>query len=78
VGTEAQRPLESAVEDLVDYLLFVDESPLPGPIAGPSAFAAGFSASGPRDGKGRSLRDLIEILRDTKKGLPSYWMVDRG
>ena len=137
VGTEAPRPVESAVDDLVDYLLFVDESPLPGPITGPSTFAAGFSASGPRDNKGRSLRELdltrrllkypcsyliysepfdglpddakaavyqrlwkvlngqvadnrydslspadraavIEILRDTKKDLPSYWTVGRG
>jgi hypothetical protein len=138
VGAEAaQRPLESAVEDLVDYLLFVDESPLPGPVAGPSGFAATFNASGPRDSSGRSLRDLdltrrllkypcsyliysepfdglpatakaavyqrlwnvlngqvsgdrydslsaadrtavIEILRDTKTDLPSYWMVPAG
>jgi hypothetical protein len=133
----AQHPLASTVEELVDYLLFVDESPLPGPISGPTAFARRFSESGPRDSKGRSLRELdltrrllkypcsyviysepfeslpaeaksavyqrlwdvlngqvtdarytslsaadrvaiIEILRDTKKDLPSYWMVGSG
>ena len=133
----AQHPLASTVEELVDYLLFVDESPLPGPISGPTAFARRFSESGPLDSKGRSLRELdltrrllkypcsyviysepfdslpaeaksavyqrlwdvlngqvtdarytslsaadrvaiIEILRDTKKDLPSYWMVGSG
>ena len=123
------------MEEFVDYLLFVDESPLPGPITGPTAFAQKFSESGPRDAKGRSLRELdctrrllkypcsyliysepfdalpapakaavyrrlwevlnghvpdnrydslsptdraavIEILKDTKKDLPSYWIAE--
>ena len=46
------------IDELVDYLLFVDEPPLPGPIRGSSGFAGKFSAAGPRDHKGRSLRDL--------------------
>ena len=58
VGAEAERTFKSRVEDLVDYLLFVDESPLPGPIIGPTTFAQRFSESGPRDTKGRSLREL--------------------
>jgi hypothetical protein len=137
VGAEAARSFKSTVEDLVDYLLFVDESPLPGPISGPTAFAKRFSESGPRDSKGRSLRELdltkrllkypcsyliysepfdslpaeaksavyqrlwevlngqvtedryrslsgadrtavLEILRETKKDLPAYWMVVSG
>ena len=136
-GEVAHRPFASAVEEFVDYLLFIDESPLPGPIAGPTPFAKRISESGPRDARGRSLRDLdlthrllkypcsyliyseafdalpaeakdavyqrmwevlngratdarysvlsaddrtaiIEILRDTKKDLPSYWMVGSG
>ena len=136
-GEVAHRPFASAVEEFVDYLLFIDESPLPGPISGPTPFAKRFSESGPRDARGRSLRDLdltnrllkypcsyliysepfnampdaardavyqrmwdvlngrdaaarysvlstedrtaiIEILRDTKKDLPSYWMVGSG
>jgi len=136
-GEVAHRPFASAVEELVDYLLFVDESPLPGPISGPTPFAKRFSENAPRDTRGRSLRDLdltrrllkypcsyliyseafdalpadakdavyqrlwqvlngratdtrystlsaddrtaiIEILRDTKKDLPSYWMVGSG
>jgi len=136
-GEVAHRPFASAVEELVDYLLFVDESPLPGPISGPTPFAKRFSENAPRDTRGRSLRDLdlthrllkypcsyliyseafdalpadakdavyqrmwqvlngnatdarysalsaddrtaiIEVLRDTKKDLPSYWLVGSG
>lgn len=50
--------VEEAVNELVDYLLFVDEAPLPGKVAGTSGFAAAFMARGPKDAKGRSLRDL--------------------
>ena len=46
------------VREAVDYLVFVDEPPLPAPIAGTSGFAARFPAPGPRDRHGRSLRDL--------------------
>ena len=136
-GEVAHRPFASAVEEFVDYLLFVDESPLPGPISGPTPFAQRFSENAPRDTRGRSLRDLdltyrllkypcsyliyseafdalpadakdavyqrlwqvlngratdprysalsaddrtaiIEVLRDTKKDLPSYWLVGSG
>jgi hypothetical protein len=132
IGADAGRPLDQAAAELVDYMLFIDEAPLPGPIAGTSPFASTFSARGPRDRQGRSLRELdlgrrllrypcsyliysepfealpprakdavylrlwevlsgketgqryavlstadrtaiIEILRDTKKDLPSYW-----
>ena len=48
----------AAVDELVDYLLFVDEAPLPDAIKGSSGFAERFSAQGPRDGQGRSLREL--------------------
>jgi hypothetical protein len=47
-----------AVNDLVDYMLFVDETPLTERIEGLSGFAERFSALGPRDAKGRSLREL--------------------
>jgi len=58
VGTDAGRPLAVIVDELVDYLLFVDEKPLPGAVAGASPFARVFSARGLRDSRGRSLRDL--------------------
>ena len=44
--------------EVVDYLLFVDEVPLPEPVQGASAFANRFSTTGPRDKAGRSLHEL--------------------
>jgi hypothetical protein len=126
--------VQAAASDLVDYMLFVDEARPTSPVRGSSGFAAAFAAGGPRDTKGRSLRELdlqrrlmrypcsymiyseafdampaaakdavynrmwqvlsgrernprymrlsvadrravLEILRDTKKGLPSYFTV---
>ena len=56
-GGPAQQVRETAHE-LVDYMLFVEEAPLPSPVRGASAFTREFPAKGPRDSKGRSLRDL--------------------
>jgi hypothetical protein len=53
-----RKSFERPAEDLVRYLLFADEAPLEGPIAGTSDFAREFAARGPRDAKGRSLRDF--------------------
>jgi len=50
--------VEIAAADLVDYALFVYETPLPDKIRGGSGFAEKFAALGPADGKGRSLRQL--------------------
>jgi hypothetical protein len=50
--------IAEAAEALADYMLFVDEAPLPGPIEGSSGFRAKFLAQGPKDSKGRSLREL--------------------
>ena len=111
------------LNELADSMLFTGEAPLSGEIAGTSGFAEQFSARGPRDRKGRSLRDLslkgrlmrypcsymiyseafdalpseakdlvyrrmwqvlsakppndrqeiVQILRDTKPGLPGYF-----
>jgi hypothetical protein len=55
---ESGRTIDQAAAELVDYLLFVDEAPLPGPISGTTRFAEVFSSQGPRDSEGRSLRDL--------------------
>ena len=53
----ASASLNDVVTEVVDYMLFVDEAPLDG-IKGTSGFAERFSARGPRDSKGRSLRDF--------------------
>jgi hypothetical protein len=58
LGAEAGVSLQESINELVDYLLFVDEDPLPGPVAGASTFAQTFALTGPRDSRGRSLRDL--------------------
>jgi hypothetical protein len=125
--------VRDTINELVDYMLFVDEASFPSPIRGGSSFTQEFPSKGPRDSKGRSLRDLdltrrllrypcsymiyteafdalppatlaavyerlwailsgavgdaeyakrlspvdrraiIEILRETKRGLPGYW-----
>jgi hypothetical protein len=49
--------LDDIVNEVVDYMLFVDEAPLD-PVRRSSAFSDRFSARGPRDSRGRSLRDL--------------------
>jgi hypothetical protein len=46
------------VNELADYLLFVDEVAPPGKVTIPAAFVERFSAGALRDRKGRSFRDL--------------------
>jgi hypothetical protein len=54
----ARGELRELVDDLADYFLFVDEPPLAAPVKGVTRFADVFSAAGPRDPRGRSLREL--------------------
>jgi hypothetical protein len=126
------RRIQRACEPLVEYFLFCDEAPLTEAVSGTSAFAKEFTARGPFDAKGRTLREfdlrsrmfryplsyliysrafdglpaeakeqvylrlwevlsgkdqskpfahltasdrqaVLEILQETKKGLPAYW-----
>jgi hypothetical protein len=55
---EVRKRFEGPAEQLVRYLLFTNEVPLQTPIAGTSDFARQFTARGPRDSEGRSLRDF--------------------
>jgi hypothetical protein len=55
--THVSRDIDS-VREFVDYLLFVDEAPLTSKLRGTSGFAGKFAAQGPRDTRGRSLRQL--------------------
>jgi hypothetical protein len=50
--------IESAGDKLVEGLLFVGEAPIEKPIRGAGGFAEKFVRQGPRDKKGRSLRDF--------------------
>lgn len=52
------RRINNAAEDLIETLLLVNEAPITAPITGTSGFAAAFPKEAPRDGQGRSLRDL--------------------
>jgi hypothetical protein len=55
---ESQAGLTARVDEVVAYMLFEDEVPLEEPIRGVSTFAASFARRGPRDSRGRSLRDF--------------------
>ncbi len=53
-----ERVLNETSRELVDYMLFIDETPLPSKIQSTSGFSEEFSAQGPKDSQGRSLRRL--------------------
>lgn len=74
-GVPATR-VAGIARELVDYLFFVDEAPLPGVVRGASGFAERFSAQGPRDQKGRSLRDLD--LKHRLLRYPCSYMIYSG
>jgi hypothetical protein len=57
-GWQARMGEQPDVEGLVSYMLFADETPLPAPIEGVSTFTKTFPERGPRDRRGRSLRDF--------------------
>jgi hypothetical protein len=46
------------VDEVVDYMLFIDEAPLPPKVKSTSGFSEKFSGEGPEDRNGRSLRQL--------------------
>jgi hypothetical protein len=65
--------LQESAKELVDYLFFIDERPLPGTVHGTSGFAEKFAAQGPRDSQGRSLRQLD--LRTRLLRYPCSYMI---
>jgi hypothetical protein len=50
--------MRGVANEVVDYLLFIDEEPLPNQIRSSSGFVERFSAGGVQDSKGRSLHQL--------------------
>jgi hypothetical protein len=54
----ARDRINSEIDEMTGYMLFVDEEPLKEPVAGVSTFTKTFAGRGPRDDKGRSLRDF--------------------
>jgi hypothetical protein len=128
MSESAKHRIDNAAAELVRYMMFEDEAPLTGEIKGTTSFAADFAKSGPKDHRGRGLREfdlhtrllrypcsyliyseqfdalpsiakdsiyrrtyavltgkeksklspadraaILEILLDTKPGLPAYW-----
>ena len=55
---ESRARIEQAGDRLLEYMLFRREAPLDGPVRGTTRFVAEFSRGGPRDSRGRSLREL--------------------
>jgi len=60
------RRIKSTGDRLVEALLFAGEAKLTEPIKGTSGYAEQFAASGQRDSRGRSLRDLDLTTRMLK------------
>jgi hypothetical protein len=52
---KSKASLDRAIEQMVEYMLFVDEAQLHDPVKGVSTFTATFPQRGPRDRRGRSL-----------------------
>jgi hypothetical protein len=52
------RYLKSMAEGFLKYLLFTEETPLKAKVRGTSGFAEHFASLGPKDKRGRSLRQL--------------------
>ncbi len=67
------RRVRSSAEPLVRAMLFADEVALAGPIQGTSSFVTDFEKRGPRDSRGRSLRDLD--LRDRLFTYPLSYLI---
>jgi hypothetical protein len=58
LSEEARKQFEEPAEALVEYMLFANEVPLTDRVRGTSGFAQQFVSIGPRDARGRSLRDF--------------------
>jgi hypothetical protein len=54
----ARDRINAEIEEMVGYMLFVDEAQLKEPVKGVSTFTKTFATRGPRDPQGRSLRDF--------------------
>jgi len=55
---KARVQVDAGIDALVAYMLFADEAPLQDPVQGVSTFTQTFPERGPKDSKGRTLRDF--------------------
>jgi hypothetical protein len=58
ISDAEKEKYQKPAEDLLRYLLFTNEAPITGEIRGTSGFTDEFASRGPRDSRGRSLRDF--------------------
>jgi hypothetical protein len=58
LSDDQRKQYEKPAEELLRYLLFANEAPLPNPVQGDSTYTQSFAARGLRDPQGRSLRDF--------------------
>lgn len=58
LNDETRKQYEGPAEELLRYLLFANEAPLEDRVKGDSEFTEEFRSRGPRDARGRSLRDF--------------------
>ena len=58
VGSQLRKEIDVDIENIVRYMVFADEAPLVDTVTGSSTFQKTFPQRGPRDPKGRSLRDF--------------------
>jgi hypothetical protein len=58
LSDEARGCIEQAGERVLEYMLFRREAPLSGRVQATTRFASEFARGGPRDSRGRSLREL--------------------
>jgi hypothetical protein len=63
--------MRGIAEEVVDYMLFIDEAALPSRVQPAPGFVTRFAAGGPRDAKGRSLHEL-DLTRRLLKYPCSY------
>jgi hypothetical protein len=58
IAGQPSPEVDNAAEELLRYMLFTDEAPLDAPISGNLEYVKDFESAGPRDKRGRTLREL--------------------
>ena len=71
---ELEFSIQQVSKSVVDYLLFVNEASLTSPVRSSTEFARHFSARGPADSRGRSLRDFE--LNSRMFQFPCSYLID--
>ena len=70
---ELEYAIDQAAKKVVDYMLFVNEAPITSEVKSSTTFETDFTARGPTDSSGRSLRDFN--LRDRLFEYPCSYLI---